>query len=132
MPMRRGWFLPPMLLAFAVDVTLTLHGQPKEYWLGNTGAVEEANPIGYILLVRSPWLFLFCAIVWMSVLSGTILFWRKPIAEWLAVVVAFAHAIGGCSWLIRSGDLGWLWGIVYLVIASQVSRWCWRRGGWVK
>jgi len=23
-------------------------------------------------------------------------------------------------------------GIVYLVIASQVSRWCWRRGGWVK
>jgi len=51
---RRRWFLPPMLLTFVVDVTLTLNGQSAEYWLGNTIRVEEANPIAYILLVQSP------------------------------------------------------------------------------
>jgi hypothetical protein len=47
------------------------------------------------------------------------------------VLVAVGHAAGGSSWLVRAGSGGWLLATAYLAVASQASRWCWRRAGWL-
>jgi hypothetical protein len=58
-----------------------------------------------------------------------ILLWRHPLAGWLAVGVAAAHAVGGGSWLIRSGQWGLVAAGLYIGVAAQVSAWCWSHYG---
>jgi hypothetical protein len=112
---------------FVADVTLTLTGQPSSYWTGNYSTALEANPIAYPLLTLSPWLFATLAVFWMAFLSCVILFWQHPISGWLAVGLTVAHAVGGSSWMMQCGWWGIVAASVYLLVAAQVSGWCWRR-----
>jgi len=128
---RRVWLMVPTWLLMAADVALTLAGQTAAYWAGDHAAAVELNPVALVLLAVSPWLFVGLAVAWAAALGAGVLWWRHPCAEWLAVGVAFGHALGGSSWLIRLGPWGWFPVVGYLVLASQLSRWCWRRSGWL-
>lgn len=123
----RLWLLAPVAALYAGDVGLTLAGQPASYWAGDYGSAVEANPIAYPLLTRSPWLFTGVAVSWLAVLSAVLLLWRHPLTWWMAVAVTVAHAIGGASWLVRTGSWGMVAAGVYIAAAAQATAWCWRR-----
>jgi len=127
-PLRRIWLFFPAGLLFASDVTFTLYGQPTAYWAGDTAAANEANPLAYHLLAASPWLFCGMAALWLAVLGVVIVKWTSRWSNAVAMGIAFAHALGGASWLLRSGDWGLAIAGVYLVFAAQFSFWCWGKG----
>ena len=127
-PLRRIWLFFPAGLLFASDVTFTLYGQPTTYWAGDTAAANEANPLAYHLLAASPWLFCGMAALWLAVLGVVIVKWTSRWSNAVAMGIAFAHALGGASWLLRSSDWGLAIAGVYLVFAAQFSFWCWGKG----
>ena len=127
----RIYLLLPTWLFFAIDVILTLSGQPESYWASERETAVEANPLARILLVRSPELFAGLAIIWALAFGLFVLRGRQPYAGWVAVVVGFAHAIGGTTWLSRWGAWGWVIAVSYLILASQLARFCWKRAGFI-
>jgi hypothetical protein len=135
---RRIWWIVPAWLWFAADLGLTLMGQSTEYWDGNYAQATEANPLAFHILTASPWLFVGLALAWAIFLGLLTIFWRRPLVTWIAIAMAVLHAIAGCSWFVRLGEWGWVLAIVYLVMASEISWWCWRRAeatidqGWGK
>lgn len=126
-PGSRWWLVVPLAAALTADVALTLGGQPAAYWAGDFTLAEEANPIGFELLARSPCLFALAAAGWLLALALAVL--RAPAvgAAWLAGGCTLAHALGGCSWLVAGGPWGWVAAVAYLAALGRFARWCWRR-----
>lgn len=125
--LSRLWLLIPTWLFLALDVTFTLTGQPKEYWAGDFATAIEVNPAALPILAFHPGLFACLAVGWAGTLGVVGFRSRGAWATWLLAGVAFAHALGGCSWIIRSW--GWIVGVCYLAAASQFARICWNRAG---
>jgi len=123
----RWWLVAPVGVLFAADVALTLCGQPAEYWAGDTSAAVEANPLAHPLLARSPWLFAGLATAWIVIVMAAILKWKHPASAWLAAGVALSHALGGSSWLARTGPWGWVAAVAYLAAAVELVGWSHRR-----
>ena len=123
----RGWLLLPAVIVYAVDVALTLLGQPDAFWQGDYGLAVEGNPLAYPLLAYSPWLFAGAALVWGVLFSAVVLLWHHRAAEWLAVLNTVGHTFGGACWLAWPGAVGWVFAALYLVAVSLGIRWCWRR-----
>lgn len=123
---RRIWLAVPAIALFATDVALTLRGQSAEYWSGQFDLVVEGNPVAKPILASSPWLFLGLSVAWALLLLSAISLWKHRVANGLARLVAFGHAIGAASWMLN-GPLGWAGVIVFLIIASELSARCWRR-----
>jgi hypothetical protein len=127
----RVWLVVPVWLWLACDVTLTLAGQSDAYWTGDYAAAIEANPFAYPFLAQGPLLFAFSALVWAMFLGLLVACFSHRLVRWLTIVSAASNAIGGCTWLVRHGSWGWALAVPYLVVAAEVSWWCWRRSGWV-
>lgn len=128
----RAWLVAPSVVLWAADIALTLAGQSAAYWAGDYGQARESNPLAYPLLAASPWVFVGATALWGAAVSGVVLFWRHWATPWIGVLSALGHAIGGSSWLVRLGaGAGWGLAVAYLLLASQASRWCWRRAGWL-
>ena len=125
---RRVWLFAPVGSFFALDVVLTLLGQDPVYWNGEFQTANEANPIARPLLATSPWLFGGLAALWASALAVVIVSWESRWSDRLAMVVAVSHALGGSSWLLRSGEWGFALAGGYLVLAAQFYYWCWKKG----
>ena len=125
---RRVWLFAPAGLFLTLDVTFTLIGQPASYWAGDRPTANEANPIAYWLLAANPWLFAASAAVWAVLLGVVITLWNSRLTNALAMVVAVAHAFGGSSWLLHTGDWGLAFAGGYLVLAAQFCFWCWGKG----
>jgi hypothetical protein len=124
---RGAWLMTPMWLCFAVDVALTLAGQPHAYWDGAYSQAIEGNPLAHPILVCGPWVFAGLAAAWAVILGVLVVCWSHALPRWFAVGETVTHAIGGCTWLVGSGGWGWVVGIGYLAVAAEVSWWCWRR-----
>lgn len=125
----RLWLVVPLWLWFAADVTLTLAGQPARYRAGDHAAAVEANPLALAVLALGPGVFTAAALGWAALLGVLAVCWSHPLTGWLAAVAAALHVLGGCSWLVRHGVLGWALAVAYIVVASEVSWFCWRRAG---
>lgn len=125
---RRLWLIVPAWIAFAIDVGLTLRGQPADYWNGQYDLALEFNPLARPLLVAGPWVFAGAALAGAIGLSLIVVLWRHPLANLAAAIFAVSHAIGGCSWLVAHGAWGWIAIVIYLITLSRIARWCWRRG----
>ena len=126
---RRLWLLLPALGLYAADLGLTLTGQPAAYWGGDYSKAVEHNPLAYPILARHPVWFVGTGLAWAVVFSTVIVLWRSRVSDWIAVLLAFGHALGGSTWLARHGFGGLVLAIVYLAVASRVSGACWRRAG---
>lgn len=125
---RRVWLFVPIGLFLTLDVTFTMIGQPATYWAGDWPTANEANPIAYWLLAANPWLFAASAAVWVVLLGAVIFIWNSRLSNTLAMIVAVAHAFGGSSWLLHTGDWGLALAGGYLVLAAQFCFWCWGKG----
>lgn len=112
---------------FAVDVTLTLCGQPESYWAGDRFSVLEANPIAMVILTQGPEVFVTLSLFWVLILIYVTLCVSHPMVPAIVVVVGSLHIIGGCTWLIRLEPWGWIYAIGYAFLTREGSSWCWRR-----
>jgi hypothetical protein len=92
----------------------------------------EHNPLAHALLARHPALFAGAAVAWAVAFSAIVLLWRHRAAGWVAVLLAFGHAIGGSTWLARHGPGGWALAVVYLMLAAWFARASWRRAGLIE
>jgi hypothetical protein len=127
----RAWLVMPAWLWLAADVALTLAGQPNDYWKGDYTNAVEANPLAYPILARGPWPFLLLAAVWAMLIGVAVACLSHQLAGWFVFLAAVVHAVGGGTWLARLGSWGWALTLLYLLAASEVSWWCWRRSGWL-
>jgi hypothetical protein len=91
---QRLWLgLPPALLCLA-DVTLTLYGQPQEYWQGEYAAAQADNSLVCEALRQGPGMFLLTAALWVLTFLGLLLFWRDPLIVVLALALTVTHTMG--------------------------------------
>ena len=97
-----GLGLPPILF-FAVDMGMTLWGQPAAYWAGDYSKVNEASPALESWLRVSPLAFVAgCAGIALAAIALVVL-----LPDVLALVASIAGVMGGAfgasTWLIYSG-----------------------------
>ena len=128
-PTGRGWLLAPVVVLCAADMGLTLAGQPSDYWAGHFDTAQEGNPLARPLLVAGPAVFMAAGVVWLTVVSAVVLFWRHWAGAWAAVVLAVGHAVAGAGWVALPGGWWVLAGCGYLVATAAFTRWCWQRAG---
>ncbi len=126
----RFWLCLPALLFCAVDAALTLAGQDAEYWAGGWTPVNEANPVGKVLLSLHVLAFLAGIACWCGVFCLLILRLPEPLAVVTGLGVAVSHAVGAATWLLI-WNVPWPWGLVasiLLLVGADAVIWqCWKR-----
>jgi hypothetical protein len=100
----------PCLLALALDATLTMWGQPEEYWAGNYSLTTEASPFFRQFFVLGPAAAIAGYAAWAGVLLGLILLLPEALAVSFSLAVVFGHTAGACMWLDGLTTVGRLGG----------------------
>jgi hypothetical protein len=89
----------PLMLMCALDASLTLAGQPTEYWHGKPDAVNEASPVFHHLLAIHPLAFVAGNLVWMGIFVSLILLLSGTMALVATTTVTVGHSYGAATWL---------------------------------
>jgi hypothetical protein len=95
-----GRCLPPVLMCM-MDASLTLAGQPAEYWRGKPDAINEASPICHHLLAIHPMAFAAGILVWMGIFVSLILLMSSTMALVATTTLTVGHTYGAESWFHR-------------------------------
>ncbi len=124
-----GLCVPPLLLDLA-DNTLTLVGQPAEYWAGNYARVIEMSPTFHDLLRLHPAACVAGGLVWIMVFVGGILLLPRTLALIASIAVTLGHTVGTATWLLYRFHYGYQ-GANALFLGSAILiglgiRWGWR------
>jgi hypothetical protein len=98
--------LPPLLFC-GLDLSLTLLGQPPEYWAGDYRLVNEASPTFHDLLAYHPLAFLAGEVVWVALFTGLILLLPETLALIACIAIVFGHTAGAASWIVWRFELGY-------------------------
>lgn len=106
------------------DVSLTLQGQPAEYFAGDFRAAVEQNPLFYPLLAWHPAAFLAVAVGLTAVVAAAIVWLPAKLSRAFAFITIVSHSIGAASWAIQLPG-GMLWTLLLLVGAYQIDRHLW-------
>lgn len=99
----------PCLLAFALDATLTMWGQPEGFWAGNYSLTSEGSPIFRQFFALGPVAAIAGYAAWASVLLGLILLLPEALAVSLSLTAVLGHTAGAAMWvdgLFTVGRLG--------------------------
>jgi hypothetical protein len=94
-----GLCLPPMLIGI-LDGSITLVGQPAEYWAGNYSRAVEGNPTFYGMMIISPWAAVALFAIWMGLCVGLILLLPDTLALIVSIAVTLWHSVGAATWLL--------------------------------
>ena len=95
---RFGLCAAPLLL-FLVDISLTLWGQPADYWTGNYAAAREGSPeVRRVMQIHPALLFAMIA-VWMAVIVLLVQLLPRLPAELFSVSTVIAHTACSSHWL---------------------------------
>lgn len=122
----RFWLVAPAVSLCTADIGFTLMGQPTIYWAGNYESANELNPIANFALQQGPALFVVLGVAWLITFSLFTFAWRHPASIWNAKLIAVAHAVGGASWIVQTGEWWVLPGMTYIAAAAALSSWSWR------
>ncbi|MBP7051896.1 MAG: hypothetical protein KBE65_12855 [Phycisphaerae bacterium] len=109
-----------LVAVIAVDVTLTLIGQPSSYW-HNPSTGVEGNPFFAWFLVRGPLFFVSTAVFYAAVafLLSSLLPYRLALIVCLSFV--FGHYCGASSWLLFRFNAGMAGPIIYGILISTAA-----------
>lgn len=101
-----GLCLPP-LLAWALDISLTLIGQAPQYWAGDYSAVNEGSPTFNHLLAVHPLAFALGAAVWAGIFVAIVLLLPDALALIVSIAVTLGHAAGAATWIVWRFGFGY-------------------------
>lgn len=124
-----GLCLPPLVLCL-VDATVTLVGQPAQYWAGDYASLSEGSPTFHQLLELHPAAFAAGILVWVLVFVSAILLLPGVLALVASLVVTFAHAAGAATWLFFRFQYGYqACNALFLataILTAVCVRWGWQ------
>jgi hypothetical protein len=89
----------PCLLAWALDIGLTLNGQPLEYWAGGYSATTEGAPFWRMLYAWHPAAAIVGHVLWACLLAGLLILLPEVLAVILTIAVVFGHTAGAYTWI---------------------------------
>ena len=95
----RYWLCAPPLVLFLIDISLTLWGQPADYWAGNYQAAREGSPEVRRVMQIHPWLLSLLILAWMGVIIVLVTLLPTVLAEYFSAAVTIGHTIGASSWI---------------------------------
>jgi len=116
---RWRWVMMAMILA---DITLTLVGQPREYWT-DPSKVHEGNELFHFIMSKGAAVSILVDVFY---LLGAFLFVSKlPVRLGTALMLSlmFGHYFGASSWLYMRFHLGAAGVISYGVLIAVVLTW---------
>jgi hypothetical protein len=121
------WVAP--VFCCTLDASLTLIGQPADYWAGERDAANEANPLARLLLLWHPLAFaagIVAAMLFYALLLGLL---PRNLARLASFGILFPHSLGVGMWCVSLlGLAGYVVAAVWLLLASWLLGWSWRGG----
>jgi hypothetical protein len=123
----RSWLCCAPVALIALDVGLTLAGQPPEYWQGQYQTARELNPPARWALSQHPALFAAAGLLWAGAVSALVLRLPRGLARAAALGVVCGHTAGAASWLVAGGAAGCALAALLFALAYRLLGWSWRR-----
>jgi hypothetical protein len=124
-----GLCIAPLLLCL-LDNTLTLVGQPAEYWAGDRSKVDEDSPTFNHLLQISPLADIAGVAVWMGVFVAIILLLPDTPALIVSIAVTIGHTSGAASWILDRYHFGYQLTMALTLLSASLLgvdiRWAWK------
>ena len=103
-----------MLATMAIDLLLTLHGQPRSYWHDPATALEPNPPVRYLMhMGLLP--FLVAVVLYCGVAFAVVSLLPSWIGYVTALVFSFGHFYAGSTWLEARMGLGMMGVYAYAV-----------------
>ncbi|MBL8799255.1 MAG: hypothetical protein JNM56_35545 [Planctomycetia bacterium] len=124
---NHAWLCLGPLLAYHLDVLLTLIGQPDAYWAGHLDQAREGNPFPRWLMHQHPLLFPLAALLWLPTFCAVILWLPARFAKWVAFLIQMGHTLAAGSWLVELAPGGYLAAVPFLYLSVKLMEWTWRR-----
>lgn len=110
----------PFLLAFLLDWSLTLCGQPAEYWAGNYALTNEGAPFFRRLFMIHPLAAIAGQVVWVGLILELLVLLPEVLASILFIFVVFGHMDGAYSWMIPAITVGRYQFSMGMVLAASI------------
>lgn len=98
----RLWLCLPVMMTCLLDVSLTLLGQPAEYWITSFSVVNEANPICRLLLTVHPLLFVLYNLCELLIVSVMIMAFPVLVSKTISVFYTIGSAKAIYYWMVGS------------------------------
>jgi hypothetical protein len=112
------WLCLPIIVCNVLDKTVTLLGQPVEYWNSSYTIVNEWNPVARLLLTMHPLAYIISAIPELIIISILIILLPTRISKSLSIFYTIGSAKAFYNWMINSLNSGWIIPNLLLVIPS--------------
>jgi hypothetical protein len=125
-PETRLWLLTSPFVASALDVALTLMGQPSPYWQGDYSSALESNPLAWLFLWAGPEVFAAGILAYWLLFVAVVLKAQKPFVMLASFAATLGHSIGAATWLWRFGIVGVLLSFVVFVAMERLLSVGWR------
>lgn len=103
----RLWLCLPIVITDLIDVTVTMLGQPAEYWKGSYNLVREFNPFARWFMVIHPVGAAVYIVIDIVMISILIIILPMMISKVLSAFWAIGSAKAIYNWLVGPLHMGW-------------------------
>jgi hypothetical protein len=126
--------LLPVYLVMFIDATLTLVGQPAEYWSEFLQA-NEAHPVFADILRSGPLLFVYSVFGYAVLMYVIYLIIPRKLRNYIVLFALIAHLIASATWVLRLMEMHYSWDrtiwhwlalAVYLFFSSTIILSYWK------
>ena len=101
------WLCLPILVAEVLDYTLTMLGQPVEYWKGSYHLVNELNPFARWFMVIHPMGIIIYIVLDIAATCFMIFILPLMLSKVLSAFWTIGSAKAIYNWLVGPLDMGW-------------------------
>ena len=106
-PKNRLWLCLPVIVAEVLDYTVTMFGQPAEYWKGSYQLVNEFNPFAHWFMTIHPLGALVYIVLDIVATCVFILILPLVLSKVLAALWTIGSAKAIYNWLVGPLAMGW-------------------------
>ncbi len=124
---RPLWIVLGPVCFIATDMTVTLLGQPADYWAGDRAAAIEANPIPRLALVQHPALFVLHVVCAATLLATALRLLPAEFAKRVSLFAMGASTVAISTWFRMWWSIdGLIKTAVVLILIGLIAA-AWRR-----
>lgn len=117
---RKLWLCIPVIITDLIDITVTMLGQPAEYWNGSYDLVREFNPIARWFMVLHPAGALVYIILDILMISLLIIVLPMLLSKILSAFWAIGSAKAIYNWLVGPLHMGWWMSNLVILIPTTI------------